>query len=130
MSENDIEVKAEEVKYKEVRPYDDSAITAHAAKCGGERNVVEVAVYTDDLYKFMYLVKRPSKTVLQAIAEEKEKGDKKNDPTAITKIQTLMIGCVLEGDREAYEHDGAIYSQLVKEIGKLTQQARGDLKNS
>lgn len=129
MSENDIEVKAEEVKYQEVRPYDDSQLETHAAKCGGRRNVVEIAVFTDDHYKFMYLVKRPSKSVLQAIAEEKEKGDKKNDPTAITNIQKLMIGCVLEGDREAFEHDGAIYSQLVKEIGKLTQQARGDLKN-
>ena len=118
-----------ETKYIEVKPYDETAITAHGAKCGGARNLVEVPVYTEDGYAFWYLVKRPSKSVLQAIAEEKEKADKKNDASGITNIQKLMIGCVLEGDMNAMENDGAIYTTLCKEIGRLATQAKSNLKN-
>jgi hemin uptake protein HemP len=39
-----------------------------------------------------------------------------------------MLGCVLEGDKEAYEHDGAIYSQLLTKVGELIKTAKGDLK--
>ena len=130
MKTKDIQVNdAQEVTFTEVRPFDESDVVAHAAKCGGRRNVKEIPIYTDDNYVFWYLVKRPSKSVLQAIAEAKEKGDKKNDPTAITDIQKLMMGCVLEGDKDAYEYDGAIYTALCKEIGKMATEARSNLKN-
>lgn len=127
---DNIEVKgAEEVKYTVDKPYDEAIIEAHSGKCGGRRNLIEIPVYTDDGYVFWYLVKRPSKAVLQAIAEAKEKADKKQDVKAITDIQNLMIGCVLEGNKEAYEYDGAIYTALCKSIGKLATEARTDLKN-
>ena len=130
--------KAKEIEVKdeitilprtEVKTYTDEQIQAHAGKCGGMRNLKEVPIYTDDNHTFWYLVKRPSKNVLQAIAEAKEKGDKKNDSSAITDIQKLMMGCVLEGDKEAYEHDGSIYITLCKEIGKMSQESRSTLKN-
>lgn len=130
MVTEEIEVKEpKEVKLEVVKTYDQGHIDTHAAKCGGKRNLVEIPVYTDDGYVFWYLVKRPTKNVLQAIAEEKEKADKKNDVSGITNIQKLMIGCVLEGDKEAYENDGAIYSVLCKEIGKLATTAKSELKN-
>lgn len=130
METNDIEVKdAKTVELTVVKPYDETTIEAHSGKCGGRRNLKEVPVYTDDNYVFWYLVKRPSKNVLQAIAEAKEKGDKKNDPTAINDIQKLMMGCVLEGDKDAYEHDGSIYVTLCKEIGLMARESRSTLKN-
>lgn len=130
MEANDIEVQeVQEVKFEIVKPYDDTKIEDHAGKCGGKRNLREIPIYTEDNYVFWYLVKRPSKNVLQAIAEAKEKGDKKNDPTAITDIQKLMMGCVLEGDKDAFEHDGSIYVTLCKEIGILARESRSTLKN-
>lgn len=112
------------------KPYSEETIEAYAGKCGGVRNLREIPIYTDDGYEFWYLVKKPSKNVLQAIAYEKEKGDKKNDPNAINEIQKIMMGCILEGDKDAYEHDGSIYTALCKEIGKLASGSSSTLKNS
>ena len=118
----------EENKIKVIKPYDDSVIAEHAAKCGGERNVIEIIIETDDYYQFHYLVKRPTKTVMQAIAEISEKPESKKLQTDVTNIQKLMLGCVLEGDRDAYEHDGLIYTQLLKRIGQLVNQSKESLK--
>lgn len=130
MDPKEIEViDVEVVNQKVIKPYDDATIQVHAAKYGGERNLKEIPIYTNDNHVFWYLVKRPSKAILQAIAEAKERLDKKQDIKAITDIQNLMIGCVLEGDKQAYEHDGAIYSALSKEIGLMATEARSTLKN-
>ncbi len=112
-----------------VKTYTDETVESHAGKCGGLRNLREIPIYTDDNYEFWYLVKKPSKNVLQAIAYEKEKGDKKNDPNTINEIQKIMMGCVLEGDIQAFENDGSIYVALCKEIGKLATTASSTLKN-
>lgn len=120
-----IEVTAEQVIPPTVnRPFGETEIEAHAAKCGGVRNLREIPITTDDNEQFVYLVKKPSRGVMQALAEEDNKGDKKN----VTTIQKLMLGCVLEGDKDAYEHDGAIYSQLLKAIGSLVKTATSDVK--
>lgn len=108
-----------------IKPYDQDKIDQHAAKCGGSRNLREIVVDADQgEYEFWYLVKKPSKSVLRAIASEEAKKDKANTDT----IQNLMLGCVLEGDKEAYEHDGAIYTELLKKTGELIKTAKGDLK--
>ncbi len=120
-----IEVVAEQViPVTVIKPFGDVEIEAHAAKCGGRRNLREIPITTDDNEQFVYLVKKPSRAVMQALAEEEQKGDKKN----VTTIQKLMLGCVLEGDKEAYEYDGAIYSQLLKAIGMLVKTAKSDIK--
>lgn len=107
-----------------IRPFSDTEIEAHAAKCGGRRNLREIPITTDDNEQFVYLVKKPSRSVMQALAEEENKGDNKN----VTTIQKLMLGCVLEGDKEAYDYDGAIYSQLLKAVGSLVKTATSDVK--
>lgn len=120
-----IEVTAEQVNPPTViRPFTDEQIEAHAAKCGGRRNLREIPVTTDSDEQFVYLVKKPSRALMQALAEEGAKGDKKN----ITTIQKLMLGCVLEGDKDAYEHDGAIYTKLLKGIGGLVNTAKEEVK--
>src|SRR5690606_34594932 len=93
----------------------------HIGKVGGERNLIEIEVKTNDGYLFSYLVKRPGKSVCQAVAEAEQKKD-------ITAMQNYLIACVLEGDKEAYEHDGAIYTQLIGKITKLVNEAKADIK--
>lgn len=108
-----------------IKPYSEDNIVAHAGKVGGRRNLREIVIHADEgEYEFWYLVKKPSKSVLRAIAAEEAKKDKANTDT----IQNLMLGCVLEGDKEAYEHDGAIYTQLLRKTSELIKQAKGDLK--
>lgn len=115
----------EEKKPTVVKPYSDEVIETHAGKCGGRRNLREISISVDDGdYEFHYLVKKPSRAVLEAVASEEAKKDRAN----LSTIQKLMIGCVLEGDKEALEHDGALYSQLIKQIGELVTQSRGNLK--
>jgi|SRR5690625_88807 len=104
-----------------VRPFGDAEIEAHAAKVGGKRNLREVIVETDDGYAFHYLVKKPSRAVIQAIVQHEGKKD-------VNAQQKVMLGCVLEGDKEAYENDGGVYGSLIGKIGELTQTAKADIK--
>lgn len=94
----------------------------------GERNVVETEIVTEDGYTFSYLVKRPSKAVIQAIAELEGKPPAQKTAKDTTSMQNLMEGCVLEGDKKAYEDDAAIFTTLMKFIGQLLHQATGNLK--
>lgn len=121
-------MEANETTYTEAKNWDDSVKQAHAAKCGGERNLVEVDVITEDNYRFSYLVKRPTKTIVQAITEIEAKHESKKEPRDKTNIQNLMLGCVLEGDKDAYENDAAIYTVLMTRISQLVKQAKIDLK--
>ena len=105
-----------------VRPYTDADIEQYAGKVGGKRNLKEVVITTDDNYVFHYLVKKPSRSVLQAIAASESKKD-------TDAIQKLMIGCVLEGDKDSFEFDGVIYAQLLKQVGGLVNLAKGEFKN-
>lgn len=115
----------EKKKAQIVRPYTDDAIETHAGKYGGRRNLREITITVDDGdYEFHYLVKKPSRALMEAIASEEAKKDRAN----LSTVQKLMIGCVLEGDKEAFEYDGALYGQLIKSIGELVTQAKGDLK--
>lgn len=114
--------KAKKVQLEVVKKYTDADIEAEAPKVGGKRNLREVVVTTDDGYEFWYLVKKPNRSVLQAIAEYEQK---KN----IQAIEKLMYGLVLHGDKEALEHDGAIYTKVMEEIGRLVQSAKSTAKN-
>ena len=118
----------ENVKYTEVKGWDDNVKTEHAAKCGGDRNLIEIAIITDDNYRFSYLVKRPTKTIIQAIAEIENKPEKLKQAKDITSIQNLMLGCVLEGDKDAIENDAAIYTRLMEAVSELVDKAKRDLK--
>lgn len=108
-------------KLEVVKPFTDTEIEQHAAKVAGRRNLREVSIITDDGYEFVYLIKKPTRSVMEAITDKK----KDNDLNAVAK---LMLGCVLEGDREAYEHDGAIYEELLKAVAALISTAEGHLK--
>lgn len=104
-----------------IKPYGDAQILEHAAKVGGKRNLREIVIDTDDDVSFHYLVKKPGRSVIQAVAHAEKKGD-------IDTQQKFIIACVLEGDKEAYENDGAIYGQLLENIGRLLESAKGSVK--
>ena len=110
-------------KYEIVKPWGEPEVAEHAAKFGGRRLLKEVTVTTDDDYQFVYLVKRPSRNVLKAIAEKK-----KGENVDTNSIEKLMLGLVLEGDMETLENDGAVYGELLKQIGGLVKSARSDIK--
>lgn len=104
-----------------IKLHTDADVEKLAGTVGGKRNLREVVVTTDDGYQFIYLVKKPNRSVMQAIAEYEQKKD-------IASIEKLMVGLVLLGDKEAFEHDGAIYTALMSEIGRLVQTAKADAK--
>lgn len=108
-------------KFEIVKPFSEAEIEQHAGKVAGKRNLREVSIKTDDGYEFVYLIKKPTRSVMEAITDKK----KDNDLNGVAK---LMLGCVLEGDREAYEHDGAIYEELLKAVAALISTAEGHLK--
>lgn len=114
----------DETKYTVIRPYTDEQIDAHAAQCGGRRNLREIPITTDTDEIFIYLVKKPGRNLMQAIAAEENKKDKKD----ITAIQNMLMGCVLEGDKEAYTFDGTIYTELLKAMGTVIRTAKGSVK--
>lgn len=112
-------------KAEVIRPFTDADIENHAGKVGGRRNLREISIDTDGGdYQFHYLVKKPSRGVLEAIASEEAKKNGVN----VSTIQKLMLGCVLEGDAEAYEYDGGLYSELLRQIGNLIKETKGDIK--
>jgi hypothetical protein len=104
-----------------IRPYDDVKINEHAAKVGGFRNLREIVLETEDNEEFYYLVKKPSRAVMQAVAQYENKKD-------IDGVQKLMLGCVLEGDKEAYEFDGSLYAKLLEKISELLNDTKGTIK--
>ena len=118
------------------KPYSEEKIEELAGKVGGRRNLREITIVTDGGdYQCVYLIKKPSRAVMEAIADAEAKGSANTDKGLpvkkgqdIGKIQKLMMGCVLEGDKEAYEHDGAIYTQLLMHVGELVKEAKGELK--
>lgn len=104
-----------------IKPYSEDKVNEHALKVGGKRNLREVEIETEDGEVFVYLIKRPSRSVMQAVTHAESKKDTDG-------IQKLMLGCVLEGDKDAYENDGSIYVKLLESVGKLLHTSKVSLK--
>lgn len=104
-----------------VKPYTEAEINAHAAKVGGKQNLREIVISTEDDLEFHFLVKKPSRAAMQAVANYEAKKD-------IEGIQKIMMGCVLEGDKDAIEHDGAIYAALLEKISDLIHETKSIIK--
>lgn len=108
------------MKNKEIRPYGETEIDDHAAKVGGRRNLREIVIDSDGC-KFCYLVKKPSRAVMQAISVAEQKKD-------VNKAQKILLGCVLEGDKDGYEYDGNIYIELLEQIAQLGEKTKSAVK--
>jgi len=103
------------------RNYTEDQILAHAAKCGGKRNLREIIITDDDGVQVAYLVKKPNRNVVLAVTAANEK----NDTTGATKI---LIGCILEGDMELMDNDGSVFLELTENVSKLLSQTKGEIK--
>jgi hypothetical protein len=103
------------------RNYTEEQILAHAAKCGGKRNLREIIITDDEGVQVAFLVKKPSRSVVQAITAE---NDKKN----VNGATKIIIGCVLEGDRELLENDGSVFLELTGKISELLSQTKSEVK--
>ena len=75
-------------------------------------------VITVDGQSHEFVIKKPSRNVIEAIAETTEIS-KQND--------ILLQNCVVHGDAAAYE-DGDVYLELIRHIGGLQGQAVSELK--
>lgn len=104
------------------RPYSETEVTDFHAKCGGKRNVKEVIITDDEGVKYAYLVKRPTRSVVEAsivAAQNKE----------ILKGNKLAMGCVLAGDMEIIEQDGVMYSELLARVKQIGKEVTSEIKN-
>ncbi len=105
---------------KVIRPYGEEEIISAAAKFGGKRNLREIIVESDG-DKFAYLVKKPSRSIVQAIEEAGAKKD-------IKTTQKLIAACVIDGDQTALENDGAIYLEVMERISDMVKKAKSEVK--
>lgn len=114
-----------EIKPIVSRPFSETDIEAHAARVAGRRNLREISIVTEGgEYQFDYLIKKPSRSVISAITDKKGSKDSNN----LNDVAKILLGCVLEGDKEAYEHDGSIYEALLGKVSELAHSAEGHLK--
>lgn len=111
-----------ETKEVIVKPYTAEAVAEHEGKVGGKRNLKEVVITDDEGVKYYYLVKRPSRNVVQASAEAMQKKDLKGQ-------HKLALGCVLEGDMEIIEQDGVMFSELLARIQLIGSGITSEIKN-
>jgi hypothetical protein len=107
---------------KIVKPYDEVQINEHAAKCGGTRNLKEVIITDEDGVQYYFLVKRPTRSVVQASAVAVQAKDIKTQ-------HKLAIGCVLEGDMEIIEQDGVMFAELLARIQFIGKTVTSEIKN-
>jgi hypothetical protein len=105
-----------------VKPYTPEVVAEHEAKVGGKRNLKEVIITDDEGVKYHYLVKRPSRNVVQASAEAMQKKD-------IKAQHKLALGCVLEGDMNIIEQDGVMFSELLARIQLIGSGVTSEIKN-
>ncbi len=105
-----------------IKPYTDVQVAEHEAKVGGKRNLKEVIIKDDEGTEYCYLVKRPTRAIVQASAEAMQKNDLKGQ-------HKLTMGCVLEGDMEVIEQDGVMFSELLARIQLIGKSITSEIKN-
>ncbi len=113
--------EVEDKKEVIVKPYTPEVVAEHEAKVGGKSNLREIIVTDDEGIDFYYLVKRPSRSVVQAITNSNTKND-------INGASKILLGCVLEGDMQAIENNGAMYLALVENITSLISGVKSEIK--
>jgi hypothetical protein len=103
------------------KPYTEADVIKHEAKVGGKRNLREIILIDDENNQFVYLVKRPTRSVIQAITESNNKKD-------INGASKILMGCVLEGELDQLENDGAMYLAMLENITTLISGVKSDIK--
>jgi hypothetical protein len=110
-----------ETKPNIIKPFTDETIAVHEAKVGGKRNLRLIELPDDDNNVYVYLVKRPTRSVIQAMT----KAGSSNNTEAVAKV---LLGCVLEGDVELLESDGSMYLSMIEMITSMVGGVKGEIK--
>ncbi|MBD3748510.1 MAG: hypothetical protein IE931_03345 [Sphingobacteriales bacterium] len=102
--------------YSEITP---ALITDWKAKYG-EKSLSLATVKNADGDEFKFVLKKPNRSTLEAIAKAKD------DSERINKL--LLSNCVLGGDTYIFEQDGSVYLEVLTQIGKLSGKAETEVK--
>lgn len=85
----------------------------------GANSLSEATVSTDE-GEYRFVLRKPGRNVLEAIASTKENVEAANK---------LLIGnCVLGGDTYVFEQDGSVYLSVLEEVSKLMGKAKASVK--
>jgi len=82
-------------------------------------------IYPDEEAKepIKFLVKKPGKSLVYLLSS------KEYDRNIQASSEAMIANCVLAGDMDAVENDGAVYSELIQQLSKMMNTARSALKN-
>jgi hypothetical protein len=86
----------------------------------GDKRLRKLTVTTSEGDSVTFVVKKPTKTVIEAV------GSKKDDPAGANKI--LIANCVLAGDADSFENDGEVYGEVMKSIAQLMKASQSKLE--
>lgn len=75
-----------------------------------------------EISNFRFVVKKPSRSVLDLMAQH----GKKQDVVAVNKA--LVSNCVLGGDIDEMENDGGVYATMLEELTKLMEKKKAVVK--
>lgn len=82
------------------------------------KNLYVLNVDLDEAEKYQFIVRRPSRDVINAMASNKDNITKAND--------ILIKGMVVGGDMDALD-DGVVYTNLLKQLGSIVSQGQSFL---
>jgi hypothetical protein len=104
------------------RTYSETEVKDHCIKAGGNRNVKEIVITDDEGKKYAYLVKRPTRAVVEASMVATKNGE-------IVKMNKLAIGCVLAGNMDVIDQDGQMFAELAARISQIGNKITSEIKN-
>lgn len=85
----------------------------------GKLYVIDIKLDEDEIYQFV--VRRPTRDLLSALAKHKDDIDKAND--------LIIKNMVVAGDKNALD-DGLVYARLMKETSKIIEQGSSFLSKA
>jgi hypothetical protein len=86
----------------------------------GEKRLRRQTVTTAEGEAVVFIIKKPTRTVIQAV------GAMKNDTDAANRL--LIANCVLAGDADSFENDGEVYGAVMRAIGLLMKASETKLE--
>jgi hypothetical protein len=85
-----------------------------------EKRLRLIEVKSADGSAYEFLLRKPNKNVIDACSRLK------GDVAGTNKI--LIANCVLGGDNDAFENDGDVYGEVMKQLGGFMKGATSSIK--
>lgn len=104
-------------KYNDITPDENAAFEAKY----GKQYISDLSIEVDG-EKYQYVVRKPDRAVLKLIGKYAVENN-------VEKVNEALIkNCVLAGDMEALDKDGAVYLAVLNEINLLKSKAKSTIK--